>query len=139
MSGAKPADAGIRLALAECHCTIGSVLVQSSKPQPAQAECGRAIQILSDIRPPSVGSLYNLACAHALLSAVAGTTGSGATAAQAQTEADRAMSLLRKAVAAGFRDAAHMRRDTDLDALRKRGDFLKLLAELEAKQKAKAP
>jgi tetratricopeptide (TPR) repeat protein len=47
--------------------------------------------------------------------------------------ADRAMYLLHKAVQSGFKDAAHMKKDTDLDPLRDREDFKKLLAELEAK------
>jgi hypothetical protein len=46
--------------------------------------------------------------------------------------ADRAVELLRRAVEAGYKDAARMRKDTDLDALRDRGGFKKLLAELEA-------
>ena len=39
-----------------------------------------------------------------------------------------------KAVKAGYRDAAHMKKDTDLDPLREREDFKKLLAELEGKK-----
>jgi hypothetical protein len=38
---------------------------------------------------------------------------------------------LRRAFAAGYRDLAYLRTDTDLDSLRKRPDFAKLLAELE--------
>jgi hypothetical protein len=41
-------------------------------------------------------------------------------------------------VAAGYKDAAHLKQDHDLDALREREDFKKLLAELaagEAKEK----
>jgi hypothetical protein len=47
-------------------------------------------------------------------------------------EADRAMAWLERAAAAGFRDAAHAARDKDLDALRERPDFQRLLAGLEA-------
>jgi tetratricopeptide (TPR) repeat protein len=47
--------------------------------------------------------------------------------------ADRAMELLTKAVQAGWKDATHMKKDTDLDSLREREDFKKLVAELEAK------
>jgi hypothetical protein len=43
------------------------------------------------------------------------------------------MELLHKAMKAGFKDAAHMRKDTDLDPLRGREDFKKLIAELEKK------
>jgi tetratricopeptide (TPR) repeat protein len=47
---------------------------------------------------------------------------------------DAAMKLLRDAVGTGFKDSAHMKKDTDLDPLRQREDFRKLLAELEAKK-----
>lgn len=43
------------------------------------------------------------------------------------------MALLHRAVKAGYKDAAHMAKDTDLDPLRERGDFKKLMREL-AKQ-----
>jgi hypothetical protein len=42
--------------------------------------------------------------------------------------------MLRDAVAKGYKDAAHMKKDSDLDPLRKRDDFQKLLAELEGKK-----
>jgi hypothetical protein len=41
--------------------------------------------------------------------------------------ADRAVAQLRRAVAGGFRNVAHMRADTDLDALRSRDDFRLLM------------
>jgi serine/threonine protein kinase/Flp pilus assembly protein TadD len=44
--------------------------------------------------------------------------------------ADRAMELLHKAVQAGYKDAAHMAKDTDLDPLRDREDFKKLMESL---------
>jgi hypothetical protein len=47
---------------------------------------------------------------------------------------DAAMKLLRDAVGKGFKDAAHMKKDTDLDPLREREDFKKLVAELEARK-----
>ena len=40
------------------------------------------------------------------------------------------MELLTLARAAGWKDAAHMKKDTDLDPLRKREDFEKMLADL---------
>ena len=42
------------------------------------------------------------------------------------------MEMLHKAVKAGYTDAAHLAKYTDLDPLRNRADFKKLLAELEA-------
>ena len=41
------------------------------------------------------------------------------------------MELFQKAVEAGWTEAAYMNTDTDLDPLRERDDFKKLLADLE--------
>jgi serine/threonine protein kinase len=49
--------------------------------------------------------------------------------------ASRSMALLRRAVAKGYGDAAHMKRDSDLDPLRGREDFKALLANLETAAK----
>jgi hypothetical protein len=51
----------------------------------------------------------------------------------AREDADRAMAWLTKAVAAGFTNADRLRMDADLDFLRDRDDFQKLVAELEGK------
>jgi tetratricopeptide (TPR) repeat protein len=48
---------------------------------------------------------------------------------------DEAMKLLKVAVAKGFKDAADVKQNKDLDSLRGREDFKKLLAELEANKK----
>jgi serine/threonine protein kinase len=48
--------------------------------------------------------------------------------------AARAVELLRQAVAQRYKDAARLKKDQDLDALRDREDFRRLVAELEAKQ-----
>jgi hypothetical protein len=45
----------------------------------------------------------------------------------------RGVALLRQAIDKGFKDVAHMKKDTDLDPLRDREDFKKLLTELEKK------
>ncbi len=47
------------------------------------------------------------------------------------------MDLLQKAVKAGYNDAAHMAKDTDLDPIRGRDDFKKLIEELAKKSPAK--
>jgi eukaryotic-like serine/threonine-protein kinase len=70
---------------------------------------------------------YDFACIYAVAS--------GKIADEKQEYADRAMELLRKAVKAGYKDAAHMAKDTDLDSLRGREDFKKLMAELGAAKK----
>ena len=80
------------------------------------------------------GQWYDFACVYSLAS----TKIEG----KKKEYADRAMELLRKAVKEGWNDAAHTAYDTDLDALRNREDFKKLLADLEKKpaaQPAKEP
>jgi tetratricopeptide (TPR) repeat protein len=66
---------------------------------------------------------YDFACVYALAS--------GKDAANREAYAARAVELLRQAVAKGWKDAAQMRKDTDLDPLRTREDFRQLLASLE--------
>ena len=57
--------------------------------------------------------------------------GSGLTAAaRPAASANRRFDALRRAVAAGLRDVAFMRRDPDLDALRPRPDFQILIMDL---------
>jgi eukaryotic-like serine/threonine-protein kinase len=70
--------------------------------------------------------LYDAAC-------VFGLCAGGQPAAREQ-HAARAIELLRQAVAKGYKNVAHMKKDSDLDALRGRADFQQLLAELEAKK-----
>src|SRR5262249_7932129 len=53
----------------------------------------------------------------------------------AQFYTDAALNLLRDAVGKGYKDVAHMKKATDLDPLRQRDDFQKLVAELEGEGK----
>jgi hypothetical protein len=77
------------------------------------------------------GDLYNLACCYALLHGLAQEKGSGLTTADADTAVEKAMGMLHRAKAAGYRDVAHMHKDTELDSLRKLPEFEMLLADLE--------
>ena len=81
---------------------------------------------------------YNAACFLSLcVPIVAKHDGLDATQREeaAQFYGDAAMKLLRDAVSKGYKDVAHMKKDTDLDPLRPRDDFQKLIAELEGKGK----
>jgi tetratricopeptide (TPR) repeat protein len=77
---------------------------------------------------------YNLACVCALSSAAIKDD------AKLQDQyGARSVELLRQAVAKGYKDVAHMKLDRDLDALREREDFKKLLAELETASSSGKP
>ena len=72
------------------------------------------------------GVLYNLSCLYSL---------AAGRIPEKKEHADKAMDLLKQAVKAGFGDAAHMKKDKDLDPLRGRDDFKAVLAALEEKLK----
>jgi tetratricopeptide (TPR) repeat protein len=68
---------------------------------------------------------YNFACVYSLASAK--------IADKKEEYADRAMELLRQAMNHWCKDANYIKRDADLDPLRGRADFKRLVAELEAR------
>ena len=73
----------------------------------------------------NAGQCYDFASVYAVAS--------GKVADKKDEYAKRAVELLQQAVKAGYKDAAHMKEDTDLDSLRGREDFKKLIADLAAK------
>jgi hypothetical protein len=75
-------------------------------------------------------TLFNAACIFAL---AAGRSEEPAASLSKEECAKRAVALLRQAVAQGFNNVEHMKRDDDLTALRQRDDYKKLLAELQTK------
>jgi hypothetical protein len=84
------------------------------------------------------GGLYAAACIRAAGATVIQEdprTPAADAARLSKEQADLAMAWLHKAVAAGYRNAAHMKANKDLDPLRQREDFKELLAELENKKK----
>jgi serine/threonine-protein kinase len=121
--------AGLRLQRAASRARAGDYLRAA-----AEANNLAAAEAAAD-------TLYNLACIHAL------NAGSAARAAarplperetRSEQFASAAVALLHRAVKAGYKDAEHMARDIDLDALRQRDDFKKLLESL-VKPKEKVP
>jgi serine/threonine-protein kinase len=81
---------------------------------------------------------YAAACVYALAAGQAAKDAPPNTnSPRAEQYARRAVALLRQAVQQGYKDAAHMKNDADLDGLRQRPDFQQLLAELEAKAPAR--
>ena len=71
-------------------------------------------------------ALYKLAWIHALCAAAVKDD-----AKLQEQYATRAVALLRQAVGKGFRELAHLKKNDELDGLRQRDDFRRLLADLE--------
>jgi eukaryotic-like serine/threonine-protein kinase len=83
---------------------------------------------LADSKDVTIATLYDAACIHALSSAAARQD-----AKQADRYAARAVALLLRAIQKGWNDAEHIGKDSDLDPLRQRDDFQKLIRDLEEK------
>jgi hypothetical protein len=116
----------------DTRLSIASIKVKLGRAAEAAADCRETTEAFEKLNRTDAGSLYNAACFRALLAAgLRGGAPSADSTKQANEEADRAMTWLKKAVAAGFHDAANMSKDQDLDALRDRDDFKKLLSDLQ--------
>jgi tetratricopeptide (TPR) repeat protein len=89
--------------------------------------CRQTAEMWENLKRRDVASLYNAARLRAVTAAVLRATGG----AQFDAEADRAVAWLKQAIAAGYRDAARLKRDRAFDALRDRADFTKLLTTLD--------
>jgi len=87
------------------------------------AEAARAAREWATLARGNPNDLYNVACALALCLPLAGVE-------QKQALAGEAVQLLREAVAAGWKDAAHTSRDPNLAPLHDRADFRRLLSDL---------
>ena len=74
-------------------------------------------------------TLYDLACVFAL---AADRPDETAATLSKEDCAQRAVAILQQAIAKGYKDAEHLKKDDDLKGLRERDDFKKLLRELEA-------
>jgi tetratricopeptide (TPR) repeat protein len=81
-----------------------------------------------------IGDCYNAACYLANCVALAEKDGKLSPAQRTELAgryAERAVALLRRSMQAGWKDAAHLKKDPDLDPLRQRQDFQDLLVELD--------
>jgi tetratricopeptide (TPR) repeat protein len=97
------------------------------------AGCRQTAGMWEALKRTDADSLYSAALFRSVAAAVIRAADkSPAGNKLADGEADLAMTRLKQAVAAGYKDAAHMTQDKDLDGLRGREDFMKLLTELKA-------
>jgi hypothetical protein len=108
--------------------------VELGEHRPAAAAASQLLQAAVD----PANDAYNAACCLARCVPLAEHDGHLADAQRkelARSYSDQAMAALRRAFQNGCQDAAHLKTDRDLDALRDRDDFRKLLARLGAKPK----
>jgi tetratricopeptide (TPR) repeat protein len=118
-----------RLALAEARLGLGEHTA-------ARALADEMLRIGSD----PVNDPYNAACILARCASVAQkgpTVSINRRSRLVQEYGQRAVALLRQALAKGYQDITHLKNDKDLGALRCRTDFRKLLAEVGDHQSPK--
>jgi serine/threonine-protein kinase len=125
-----PGNIQMRRELAAVHGRFGRLRQELGQPAEAAASCRRAVAIAEGIPLKSPSDHTSLAGYHARLAAVARSPDSGVSAAEGAVEADRAMAALRRAVAAGFRDAGQLRTDLEFEPIRDRDDFRLLIMDL---------
>lgn len=124
--------AGGRVATREVTADVMELRLRYFKTANDAGGCRATAEMWERLQGTDADALYLAACFRGVTAAVIRATDMSPTAAeQAGAEADRAMAWLQKAVVAGYKNTAHMEKDADLDALRDRADFRKLLAELK--------
>ncbi len=112
---------------------VGSMHQALGHRDAARRALERSCLLLENHPQPEPVDLYNLACYRAHL-AVLADIGAVGPLSQGRDlghqEAEAAMTALRRAIAAGYKNLADMIRDPDLDPLRSRSDFQLLMMDL---------
>src|SRR5262249_52798098 len=88
----------------------GLTLQKLARPSEAVGAYREAITLGEKLDRPTPADLYNISCDYALLHGLSRNKESGVSAADA---GEKALATLRRAIAAGYRDTANLRTDTD--------------------------
>ncbi len=127
----EPSSVFYRSSLAATVASVGRVRAALGDRMRAREAFESAAEQTKSYADPYPGQRYNQACYLALMIPVTGPAGREAAAA-------RAMEVLRMALDAGYSELHTLETDSDLDALRGREDFKRLLEDLR-KNKAPTP
>jgi serine/threonine-protein kinase len=109
----------------------GIALHRCGRPADAVRDIRQSIDVLRGLKSPTPVDIYDIACCLSLIHGIALESGSGLTAADGRAAAEEAMTVLRQAVTAGYREVAWMKSDPDLAPIRSRPDFQTLMADME--------
>ncbi len=122
-----PRDVAHRVALSQSWNITGRVARDRGRRPEARLAFDQAAGLLADLAGESPNYLYNIACNLALALPMGDAD---EPRADREARASRAVSTLRRAVAAGFTNVDFYLRDDDLDALRGLDEFRALVAGL---------
>jgi serine/threonine-protein kinase len=129
---ASPAISRYRLRLGYSHAFRGAAHARVDHPAAAAADLRRAIELWAKTPDRDAEDLFERSRALALLAGLRGKAKSGVTATEAAAFADQSVIALRDSIQAGWGLASELK-VSDFDALRRREDFQKVLAELQKK------
>jgi tetratricopeptide (TPR) repeat protein len=118
--------------LGDGHAARGRAHVRAGHSAEAASDLRRALALLEQAKTSEAYLSVERSRALALLAGLAADGKSGVTAAEAAAFADQAVAPLRDALQAGWGRYEELA-EPDFDPLRKRQDFQKLIAEVEAK------
>jgi eukaryotic-like serine/threonine-protein kinase len=100
------------------------------------AGCRTTAELFESIPPTTALGFYNASCMRAVTAAlILSSDKSPVGEKHSREEGDRAMVWLQKAIDAGFKDIASLKKDSDLMPLHGRPDFEMLIAKLDAGMK----
>jgi serine/threonine protein kinase len=141
---AHPAIQGYSSALAYIYRELGWIDRVQNRPAGALAWFGRARAIDDKHAEAWPGVAYDLACDWAICIPLVGwgkedMALTEAERAERRRMGDEAMQALRRAVQGGWRNLDHLSKDEDMDPLRSREDFRKLVEELKTGMTLQSP
>jgi eukaryotic-like serine/threonine-protein kinase len=131
LANRQPMSADFRQHMADCLGYLGLFRISAGQVEKGRADLRAACGILEAASDLKYTQRYNEACFYAILSRTTPPRKKGSLSDDAREDANRALLVLNRAVADGFRDMRLLRTDTDLDPLRARPDFKQLLMNLE--------
>ena len=115
--------------MGECLLRSGQIRLDAGDAPGAAADWRRALLVNQDL-PPRTGeeAMFEAGC-HAMLSSVAGASGSGVPASDRLSEAEKAMTILRRVLADNYL-APELRTESCLEPLRGRPEFQLLMLDV---------
>ena len=124
-----PAIVDYRARMGECLLRSGQIRLAAGDTPGAAADWRRALLVNQDL-PPRTGeeAMFEAGC-HAMLSSVAGVSGSGVSPSDGLSEAEKAMATLRRILDEGYH-APEIANESCLEPLRSRPDFQLLMMDV---------
>jgi eukaryotic-like serine/threonine-protein kinase len=130
LAAAHPEVPSYGAGLGETYLRLGQVRYDMADPAGAADAWKRACANYERSNSLSGEQTFFQACCHAGLAGLAGRPGSGVSATQGADEAGKAMAVVRRAIAMGYRNPDTYQTEVALDTLRNRPDFRALLMDL---------